>query len=105
MRRLLMRPSVAAVVLGKNIKVLTGTPAAAEADGAPTPIGDSPYQTDFDDYRDTGSGVKFPFLLQMNPATPPTELAPAATLRITKVQDNAPIDEAKFVKPATRSTP
>ena len=71
----------------------------------PTPIGDSPYQTDFDDYRDTGSGVKFPFLIQMNPATPRTELAPAATLRITKVQDNAPIDEAKFVKPATRSTP
>ena len=71
----------------------------------PTPIGDSPYQMDFDDYRDTGSGVKFPFLIQMNPATPRTELAPAATLRITKVQDNAPIDEAKFVKPATRSTP
>src|SRR5204863_7198318 len=64
----------------------------------PTPIGDSPYQTDFDDYRDTGSGVKVPFLIHMNPATPRTELAPAATLRITKVQDKSPTDGAKFVK-------
>jgi len=59
----------------------------------PTPAGNSPFQTDFDDYRDTGSGVKFPFLIQMNPATPRTELAPNATLRVTKVQDNAPIED------------
>jgi hypothetical protein len=68
----------------------------------PTPIGDSPFQTDFEDYRDTGSGVKVPFVIHMNPANARTELAPDATLRITKVEDNAPIDNAKFAKPAGR---
>jgi hypothetical protein len=68
----------------------------------PTPVGDSPFQTDFDDYRDTGSGVKFPFLIQMNPATARTELAPSATLRVTKVEDNKPIEDAKFVRPAAK---
>jgi len=71
----------------------------------PTPAGNSPFQTDFDDYRDTGSGVKFPFLIQMNPATPRTELAPNATLRVTKVQDNAPIEDSRFAKPAARPAP
>ena len=68
----------------------------------PTPIGDSPYQVDFDDYRDTGSGVKFPFLIHMTPANPRTELAPEATLRVSTVKDNAPIEDAKFAKPASR---
>ena len=71
----------------------------------PTPAGNSPFQTDFDDYRDTGSGVKFPFLIQMNPATPRTELAPNATLRVTKVQDNASIEDSRFAKPAPRPAP
>jgi photosynthetic reaction center cytochrome c subunit len=71
----------------------------------PTPAGNSPFQTDFDDYRDTGSGVKFPFLIQMNPATPRTELAPNATLRVTKVQDNAPIEDSKLARPASRAAP
>ena len=66
----------------------------------PTPIGQSPFQTDFDDYRDTGSGVKFPFLMQMNPANARTELAPSATLRVTKVEDNVSIDATKFTRPA-----
>jgi len=71
----------------------------------PTPIGDSPYQVDFDDYRDTGSGVKFPFLMRMTPANSRTELAPEATLRVSSVKDNTPIEESKFVKPVTRSRP
>ncbi len=66
----------------------------------PTPAGDSPFQTDFEDYRDTGSGVKFPFVIHMNPANPRTELAPNATLRVSKVEDNVAIDNAKFAKPA-----
>jgi len=66
----------------------------------PTPVGESPFQTDYDDYRDTGSGVKFPFLIQMNPANPRTELAPTATLRVTKVDDTTAIDVMKFTKPA-----
>jgi len=68
----------------------------------PTPIGDSPFQTDFDDYRDTGSGVQFPFLIHMNPANARTELAPEATLRVINVEDNTAIDDAKFAKPASR---
>ena len=69
----------------------------------PTPVGNSPFQMDFDDYRDTGSGVKFPFVIHMNPANPRTELAPNATLRVTKVEDNKPIEDARFVKPAAES--
>ena len=68
----------------------------------PTPIGDSPYQADFDDYRDTGSGVKFPFLIHMSPSNARTELAPEATLRVMKVEDNKAIEDAKFAKPAAR---
>jgi photosynthetic reaction center cytochrome c subunit len=68
----------------------------------PTPIGDSPFQTDFDDYRDTGSGVKFPFLIHMNPANARTELAPEATLRVIKVEDNIAIDNAKFARPVSK---
>jgi hypothetical protein len=67
-----------------------------------TPVGDSPFQTDFEDYRDTGSGVKYPFVMHMSPASPRTELAPTATLRVTKVEDNAPIENARFAKPAGR---
>jgi len=66
----------------------------------PTPIGESPYQADFDDYRDTGSGVKFPFLIHMSPSNARTELAPEATLRVTKVEDNKAIEDSKFTKPA-----
>jgi hypothetical protein len=44
--------------------------------------------------------VKFPFVMHMNPANPRTELAPNATLRVTKVEDNVAIDNAKFAKPA-----
>ena len=44
--------------------------------------------------------MKFPFLIQMNRANPRTELAPSATLRITKVDDTTDIDASKFAKPA-----
>ena len=66
----------------------------------PTPIGDSPFQIDFDDYRETGSGVKVPFLIHMSPANARTELAPDATLRVIKVEDNVAIDNARFARPA-----
>jgi photosynthetic reaction center cytochrome c subunit len=69
----------------------------------PTPVGNSPYQVDFEDYRDTGSGVKFPYVIHMSPSTPRTELAPNTVLRVTKVEDNKPIEDAKFAKPASRA--
>ena len=70
----------------------------------PTPVGDAPYQVDYEDYRDTGSGVKFPYRIVMNPANPRTEPTTTATLRVTKVQDNAPLDSSKFTKPETKAT-
>ena len=40
----------------------------------PTPAGASPYQVDYEDYRDAGSGVKYPFRIHMEPAGSRTEL-------------------------------
>jgi hypothetical protein len=67
--------------------------------------GRNPYQIDFDDYRNTGSGVKIPFLVHMSPAGTRTELETGSTLRITSVKDNVPLDDAKFVKPAPQPAP
>jgi photosynthetic reaction center cytochrome c subunit len=69
----------------------------------PTPVGDAPFQVDYEDYRDTGSGVKFPYLITMNPANARTEPSTNATIRVTKVQDNAPLDSSKFVKPESKA--
>jgi hypothetical protein len=65
----------------------------------PTPAGNSPFLVDYGDYRDTGSGVKAPFLIQRTPANPRTELSTSMTLRIEKIQDNVLVDDSKFVKP------
>jgi photosynthetic reaction center cytochrome c subunit len=64
-----------------------------------TPAGNSPSQIDYADYRDTGSGVKFPYLINMYPANARTVLWGTATIHITAVKDNAPVDNAKFAKP------
>jgi len=69
----------------------------------PTPVGNIPLQVNYADYRDTGSGVKFPYLITMDPAGMDTVLTAAATIRVTKVQDNAPIDSAKLVKPVSKA--
>jgi photosynthetic reaction center cytochrome c subunit len=68
-----------------------------------TQAGNSPYEVNYDDYRDTGSGVKFPYRITMNPAGPRIELAPTATLVVARVQDNVAIDDNKFAKPVTQS--
>ncbi len=69
----------------------------------PTPLGNSPYQVDYDEYQDTGSGVKFPYLISMNPASPRSVPSTTATFRVTKVQDNAPLDNSKFAKPEPKA--
>lgn len=75
----------------------------------PTPAGDSPFQVDYGDYRDTGSGVKFPFLMHMVPASPRSAFCSScddfsqSTIRVQKVQDNLPVDAGKFVAPASRT--
>lgn len=68
-----------------------------------TPVGEAPFQVDYKDYRDTGSGVRFPYLIIMNPANARTEPSTNATIRITKVQDNAPLDSSKFAKPESKA--
>lgn len=68
-----------------------------------TPVGEAPFQVDYDDYRDTGSGVKFPYLIVMNPANARAEPSTTATIRVAKVQDNAPLDSSKFAKPESKA--
>jgi hypothetical protein len=58
----------------------------------------------FDNYHDAG-GVKIPFLIRMNPASQRTEIATSSTLRVTKVQTNVPIDNARFARPQAAPRP
>ena len=69
----------------------------------PTPFGNSPYEVDYDDYRDTGSGVKIPFWLRMIPATSRSAMASRSSVRILKVQDNTAIDMSRFAKPQPKA--
>ncbi len=66
-----------------------------------TPVGGSPYRRNYDDYRDS-NGVKVPFTVHMDPASPRTLLWPQSTLRVLTVTDNVAIDDAKFAKPASQ---
>jgi hypothetical protein len=63
----------------------------------PTPAGNAPAQTDYDDYRDIGNGIKFPFLIRV---TNPPDARITATVR--KV-DTAPVDNSKFTKPESKA--
>lgn len=65
----------------------------------PTPFGNSPFEVDYDDYRDSGSGVKIPYWIRMIPATPRSAMASRSSIRIQKVQDNITVDSSKFSKP------
>jgi len=71
----------------------------------PTAAGDSPYRVDYDDYRDTGSGVKYPFLIHMEPGGSRTELVAHSTIHVQQVRDNVAIDDAKFIKPESKEEP
>ena len=66
-----------------------------------TTVGDNPIAVEYDDYRKTGSGVKFPFVIRSIPGAPYTlySLLSHSTIRVKKVQDNGSIDDAKFVRP------
>lgn len=70
-----------------------------------TVMGDSPFETDYEDYRDTGSGVKIPFVIHMFPGSARSHLHTHSTMRIEKVRDNVPIDSARFVKPRSQESP
>jgi len=70
----------------------------------PTPVGDSPFQVDYDNYQNTSSGVKFPYLITKTPASLHSIPSTSATIRVTKVQDNALLDSSKFEKPKPKAT-
>lgn len=65
---------------------------------ADTPLGLNPTQVDFADYRDAG-GVKTPYRWTI--ARP----SGAFTIQIDQVEQNVPIDGAKFVEPAAGAAP
>jgi hypothetical protein len=97
---------VAATPQGDNVErlyfdVSTGL-LIRKASVLPTQAGNSPFQVDYDDYRNTGSGVKFPYLITMSPANPRTVLYGTATINVTKVEDNAPLETSKFAKPESK---
>jgi len=67
----------------------------------PTPAGNSPQETAFSDYRDAGHGVRVPFTTVFSPAGARTVLFPVATLRVSTVEENVPVDDARFDAPAS----
>ena len=58
-----------------------------------SPVGLNPTQIDYDDYRDV-AGVKIPFRWTVS------WLDGRSTITLSDVQPNAPVDAAKFAKPA-----
>ena len=69
----------------------------------PSPLGEAPFQIDYDDYKETSSGLRFPFTMRMTPATSRTEPSTHSTIHVQSVQDNPPVDEAKFARPLTKA--
>ena len=69
-----------------------------------TPVGGLPIAVEYDDYRKTGGGVKFPFVIRNVPGAPYTlySLDSHSTIRVQKVQDNVAVDDAKFAKPQSK---
>jgi photosynthetic reaction center cytochrome c subunit len=65
----------------------------------PTHSGMSPFQVDYLDYRDAGHGVKYPYRIHNEPAGPRTEIVTHSTIRISKIQENVALDDAKFNRP------
>ena len=63
-----------------------------------SPIGRNPTQVDYADYRVQGQ-VKVPF--ERTISSPRSRYS----IRIEQVQDNVPVDDAKFVRPAAAPMP
>ena len=61
-----------------------------------TMIGVIPEQTDFEDYRDV-EGVKLPFTVRLSSVDAGN---PVSTRKFDEIKLNAPVDDAKFNKPA-----
>ena len=63
-----------------------------------SPLGRNPTQVDYSDYRDEGK-LKVPF--QRTISTPRSRYS----IRIEHVQDNVPVDDSKFIRPAAAPLP
>ena len=63
-----------------------------------SPIGRNPTQVDYSDYRDEGK-LRVPF--QQTVSTPRSRYS----IRIEHVQDNVPVDDSKFARPAATPMP
>jgi hypothetical protein len=50
----------------------------------------------------TGSGVKFPFVIRMLPGTSAAAPAGQSTIQVENVQENVPIDDGTFAKPHSK---
>ena len=64
----------------------------------PTALGDYPIQTDYDDYRDVGGGVKVPYVVRTMSISPAEDM----TIHVERVQNNPQFDANRFAKPASR---
>ncbi len=67
----------------------------------PNPVGEDPTNIDYGDYRATPSGVKFPYTLKSY-SLPPNSRGAGITMHIQNIQENVPIDNSKFAKPAPK---
>jgi hypothetical protein len=65
---------------------------------ADSPVGLNPTQVDYADYREV-AGVKMPFKWTVS------WLDGRSTIELSEVQPNAPIDAAKFARPAAPPSP
>ena len=77
----------------------------AKKTAIPTLFGDNPVEVYYDDYQNTGSGVKIPYSIYMIPGSPRSEMWTNSTLHIQKVQDNVALDDSKFTKPQSKTPP
>lgn len=65
------------------------------------PVGNDPTNIDYSDYRAGANGVKFPYLIKSH-SMPPNTRGVGVTMQVTSVQENVPIDNSKFAKPAPK---
>jgi hypothetical protein len=66
---------------------------------SPSAVGNVPFATDYENYRDAGNGIKIPFVVQIvGPSRPD-----CAIITVDKVQLNAAIDNSKFVVPESKT--
>jgi len=67
----------------------------------PNPIGNDPTNVDYSDYQATPNGVKFPYTIRSY-SLPPNSRGAGVTMHVEKIQENVPVDNSKFTKPAPK---